>query len=50
MGGIRRIRRQMYREAIASGDPSKVVKRAIRKRIYRRGGSLLRGVFRTLGL
>lgn len=51
---ISRIRRLLYRsgsvlgdvEAVASGKPDRMIKRVIRKELYRDMGRAIRGIFR----
>ena len=55
---LRKLRRSMYRfgrdlgdvEAVASGNPAKVGKRIVRRRIYREEGKLTRRFLRKMGL
>jgi hypothetical protein len=55
---IRKPRRSLYRdarilgdvEAVASGKPSKVAKRVVRRRVYRAEGTITRRWLRRMGL
>jgi hypothetical protein len=58
LSSLSRFRRQLYRaardmgdvEAAGSGNPAKVVKRVVRRRVYREEGKLTRRVPRRFGL
>jgi hypothetical protein len=55
---IRKFRRDLYKagrdlgdiEAVVSGNPGKVAKRVVRKRVYRVEGTVTRRWLRKLGL
>ena len=55
---LRKLRRQLYRdarivgdvEAAASGKPSKVAKRVVRRRVYRAEGTITRRWLRKMGM
>ena len=55
---LSKLRRQLYRagrdlgdvEAVASGNPDKIARRALRKRVYRAEGRVTRRWLRRFGL
>ena len=58
MTSLSRFRRQLYRagrdlgdvEAVASGNPAKVGKRIVRRKVYRTEGTITRRWLRKFGL